>query len=309
MAIATVVETWGSAPQPVGSQLVIDAEGNFIGSVSGGCVEGAVVTEALDIIATGKPKLLQFGVADETAWQVGPGLRRPHRRLCGAAGVKRELLEAVLAARRERQAVALITDLASGSQRLVPRVEAARDPLAAVLDEAFRFDQSGSHDGQFVNIHNPPLRLVIIGAVHIAQAVIPMAQQLGYDVTVIDPRGAFATGARFPGIALIAEWPDEVIPRLGLDPRTALIALTHDPKIDDPALNAALQLGRLLHRRAGLEEDPGLATSRGWSRLALRKPDIARIHGPIGLNIGAKGAPEIAVSIMAEMTRALRLGE
>ena len=133
------------------------------------------------------------------------------------------------------------------------------DPLAEKLDEAFRFDQSGSHEGQFINIHNPPLRLVIIGAVHIAQSVIPIAQQLGYDVTVIDPRGAFATGARFPGIALHAEWPDEVIPKIGLDPRTALIALTHDPKIDDPALDARAEVRCLLHRRAGLQEDASLA--------------------------------------------------
>ena len=155
--------------------------------------------------------------------------------------MKRAILEHLLAARANRQAVALITNLETGEQRIVPRSAAAQDPLANKLDEAFRFDQSGSHDGAFINIHNPPLRLVIIGAVHIAQSVIPIAQALGYDVTVIDPRGAFATGARFPGIALHAEWPDEIIPKIGLDPRTALIALTHDPKIDDPALDAALK--------------------------------------------------------------------
>ena len=152
--------------------------------------------------------------------------------------MKRAILEQLLAARANRQAVALITNLETGEQRIVPRSAAAQDPLANKLDEAFRFDQSRSHDGAFINIHNPPLRLVIIGAVHIAQSVIPIAQALGYDVTVIDPRGAFATGARFPGIALHAEWPDEIIPKIGLDPRTALIALTHDPKIDDPALDA-----------------------------------------------------------------------
>ena len=143
--------------------------------------------------------------------------------------MKRTLLNELLAARQNRQAVALITDLASGQQRLVPRAAAKDDPLAEKLDAGFRFDQSGIDDGQFINIHNPPLRLIIIGAVHIAQSVIPIAQSLGYDVTVIDPRGAFATGARFPGIALHAEWPDEILPQIGLDPRTAMIALTHDP--------------------------------------------------------------------------------
>lgn len=222
--------------------------------------------------------------------------------------MKKALLQSLLAARQNRQAVALVTDLASGAQRLVPRAAAKDDPLADKLDEAFRFDQSGSHNGQFISIHNPPLRLVIIGAVHIAQSVIPIAQQLGYDVTVIDPRGAFATGARFPGIALYAEWPDEVIPKIGLDPRTAMIALTHDPKIDDPALHAALKSDVFYIGALGSKKTQA---SRG-QRLrdaGFTDAQIAGIKGPIGLDIGAKGAPEIAVSIMAQMTRSLRLGD
>lgn len=222
--------------------------------------------------------------------------------------MKRETLDQLLAARARRQAVALITDLATGAQRIVPRAGAKDDPLAGKLDEAFRFDQSGTHDGQFINIHNPPLRLVIIGAVHIAQAVIPMAQQLGYDITVIDPRGAFATGARFPGIALDAEWPDEVIPRIGLDERTALLALTHDPKIDDPALHAALRSDVFYIGALGSKKTQASRVSR-LKEKGFGDAEIARIHGPIGIAIGAKGAPEIAVSIVAEMTRALRLGE
>jgi xanthine dehydrogenase accessory factor len=221
--------------------------------------------------------------------------------------LKRDTLERLLAARANRQGVALITDLATGEQRIVPRGQAASDPLAEKLDEAFRFDQSGSHDGQFINIHNPPLRLVIIGAVHIAQSVIPIAQQLGYDVTVIDPRGAFATGARFPGISLHAEWPDEVIPKLGLDQRTALIALTHDPKIDDPALNLALKSDVFYIGALGSKKTQASRAQR-LKDAGFTDEHLARIHGPIGVNIGAKGAPEIAVSIMAEMTRALRLG-
>ena len=221
--------------------------------------------------------------------------------------MKRILLNELLAARQNRQAVALITDLASGQQRLVPRAAAKDDPLAEKLDAGFRFDQSGIDDGQFINIHNPPLRLIIIGAVHIAQSVIPIAQSLGYVVTVIDPRGAFATGARFPGIALHAEWPDEILPQIGLDPRTAMIALTHDPKIDDPALHAALKsevfyIGALGSRKTQASRAQRLKDA-GFSAVQL-----ARIHGPIGLDIGAKGAPEIAISIIAEMTRALRLG-
>ena len=221
--------------------------------------------------------------------------------------MKREILEQLLAARANRQAVALITNLETAEQRIVPRSAAAQDPLAAKLDEAFRFDQSGSHEGQFINIHNPPLRLVIIGAVHIAQSVIPIAQQLGYDVTVIDPRGAFATGARFPGIALHAEWPDEIIPKIGLDPRTALMALTHDPKIDDPALNAALKSEVFYIGALGSKKTQASRAQR-LKDAGFTEEQLARIHGPIGLSIGAKGAPEIAVSIMGEVTRCLRLG-
>lgn len=224
--------------------------------------------------------------------------------------MKQAVLDAVLAARAKRQAIAVVTDIATGEQRIAARLDATKDALQ--LDEAFRFDQSGIHrQGErefFVHVHNPPLRLVIIGAVHIAQAVIPVARLAGYDIVVIDPRGAFTTGARFPDIALHAEWPDEVIPKVGLDSRTAMIALTHDPKIDDPALMAALKsdvfyIGALGSKKTHASRSARLA-AHGFD-----ENELARIHGPIGLAIGAKGAPEIAIAIMAEMTRALRLGE
>lgn len=221
--------------------------------------------------------------------------------------MKREILEGLLKERAARNAVALITNLSTGEERLVSRVNSSNDPLAAVLDAAFRFDKSGVHEGQFVNIHNPPLRLVVIGAVHIAQSVILIAQQAGYDITVIDPRGAFATGARFPGIALHAEWPDEVLPKLGLDARTAMVALTHDPKIDDPALNFALKSNVFYIGALGSKKTQASRSAR-LLKEGFSESDLARIHGPIGLPIGAAGAPEIAISIMAEMTKALRLG-
>ena len=171
--------------------------------------------------------------------------------------MKQALLKAVLEASRERRAVAVVTTIENGAQRLVAKENLGGDPLGAVLEEAFRFDQSGLYGGEFVHIYNPPLRLVIIGAVHIAQSVIPMARQAGYDITVIDPRGAFATGARFPDITLHITWPEDVLPGLGVDARTALLALTHDPKIDDPALSIALKSECFYIRRPGLQENPG----------------------------------------------------
>jgi xanthine dehydrogenase accessory factor len=222
-----------------------------------------------------------------------------------------ETLEQIVESRGLRKAVALVTELETGQQRVVAREHAADDTLAQVLDEAFRTGQSGVHElpeGEFfVHVYNPRLRLVIVGAVHIAQALIPIAQAAGYDIAVIDPRGAFATGERFPDIKLHAEWPDEVIPTVGLDSQTAVLALTHDPKIDDPALFAALRskafyIGALGSRKTQAKRFERLKAA-GFS-----DEQISRIRGPIGLDIGAKGPVEIAISIMAEITRILRLG-
>jgi xanthine dehydrogenase accessory factor len=213
--------------------------------------------------------------------------------------VKAETLQKILEARAERRAVALVTDLATGDQRIVSRGEG--------FEEAFRFDKSGMQGEEFVAIHNPPLRLVIIGAVHIAQSIIPIAQAAGYDISVIDPRGAFATGARFPSVTLYEEWSQDVLPKIGLDARTGFMALTHDPKIDDPALELALKsdvfyIGALGSKKTQASRRERLVAA-GFDEAAL-----TRIHGPIGLNIGSVGAPEIAISVMAEMTKCLRLG-
>lgn len=225
--------------------------------------------------------------------------------------MKRELFDQVLSAKSERRPVAVVTHLATGDQRLVERSAAQQDPLSEVLDAAFRFDKSQvvTQEGEeyFLDIHNPPLKMVMIGAVHIAQAMIPMAQATGYDVTIVDPRGAFATEQRFPDVTLIAEWPDEVLDQVGLDARTAFVALTHDPKIDDPALEMALRsdafyIGALGSRRTHASRLERLGA------LGFGPDDFARIQGPIGLNIGAKGQAEIAVAIMAQVVQFLRLG-
>ena len=225
--------------------------------------------------------------------------------------MKAELLHRVLAAKAERRAIAVVTDLANGAQRLIPRDDAAKDALAEILDKGFRFDKSGveqTPQGEvFVTIHNPPLRLVIAGAVLIAQALIPMAKAAGYDIWIVDPRGAFASDARFSGVHLHAEWPDEIIPKIGLDARTAFMALTHDPKIDDPALELALASEVFYIGALGSKKTQSSRQQR-LKEKGFDDAQLARIHGPIGLAIGAVGASEIAISIMAEMTKTLRLG-
>lgn len=225
--------------------------------------------------------------------------------------MRREILGHILQARAGRQAIAVVTPLDGGAQRIVALADAAGDELAGALEDGFRFDRSSVHRASggevFVQIFNPALRLVVIGAVHIAQALVPMARATGYDVIVIDPRGAFATPERFGDVTLHAEWPDEVLPGIGLDRRTAFVALTHDPKIDDPALRAALAspcfyIGALGSRRTQAARHERLVAA------GVDEKALLRICGPIGLDIGARGAPEIAVSILAEMTRHLRLG-
>ncbi|MEO3478268.1 XdhC family protein [Phaeobacter sp. CAU 1743] len=298
-ALATVVQTWGSAPRRAGSQLVVGGDGRIEGSVSGGCVESAVVFEALEAIEDGKHRLLEFGVSDDDAFAVGLACGGTIKVLVEPVGgaLPEDLLEELVAARKERIALAYEVDLDSGARRLV------RDGYA----ERLRMDRSGvEEDGKtFVAVHNPPLRLIVVGAVHIAQALVPMARIAGYDPVIIDPREAFAAAARFPGETLMDDWPDEAVEKLGLDARTALVLLTHDPKLDDPALEAALgadcfYIGALGSTRTHAKRVDRMVAA------GFTAEQIERIHGPIGLDIGAAGPSEIAVSILAEMTSVLR---
>jgi xanthine dehydrogenase accessory factor len=222
------------------------------------------------------------------------------------------LLMDLIKGRDERRRIAMVTNLANGAERLVDYDRAKDDLLADDLEQAFRFDRSGivkiGDAEYFINVYNPPLHLVIVGAVHLAQALIPLARAAGYDVTVIDPRAAFASPERFPDVVVHDEWPDEVLPKLDLGPRTALVALTHDPKIDDPALNAALHSGCFYIGALGSKKTQGARRER-LAAAGFKEADLSRIHGPIGLSIGARGPAEIAISILAEITAALRVGK
>ena len=296
--LATVVETWGSAPRAAGSQLVVDAAGTMMGSISGGCVEGAVVGEALAALAEGRPRLLTYGVSDEDAFAVGLACGGSIRVLV-APVVSDALLADLVAARAEPKAVALVTDLASFASGLVAQGQ------EAAVDARLRADKSGVDEGRFVAVHNPPLRLIVVGAVHIAQSLLPMARACGYAVTLIDPRTAFGGAERFPGEAIVEAWPDAALAALAPDARTAIVTLTHDAKLDDPAVSFALRapvfyLGCLGSSRTHAKRLERLAAAE------FSPDDLARIHAPAGLNIGAKSPAEIAVSIMAEITQVLR---
>lgn len=307
--LATVIDTWGSAPRPVGSQLAIAGDGAMMGSVSGGCVESAVVHEALACLESGQPKLLEFGVADEEAFAVGLACGGTIRVLVEPVGdspgaFPPALLMELVAARESRRPVALITHPETHARRLVT---AGTDLLAASIATRMRADRSGlEEDGSFIAIHNPPLRLMVVGAVHIAQALVPMARACGYDPVVIDPRSAFGSAARFPGEAIVEDWPDEALRALAPDSRSAVVTLTHDTKLDDPALLVALAsdafyIGSLGSTRTHAKRLERLAAA------GISAAQIARIHAPVGLNIGAKSPAEIAVSIIAQITQSLRM--
>ncbi len=298
--LCTVVQTWGSAPRRTGSQLVVGGDGRVEGSVSGGCVEGAVIMEAQEALERGSHKLLEFGVSDDDAFAVGLACGGTIKVLLEPIGhtLTEDTLEALVLARNERRPLAYEVSLASGQGHLVN---------AASYPERMRMDRSGvEEDGEtFVAIHNPPLRVIVVGAVHIAQALVLMARIAGYDPIIIEPRAAFGTAERFPGEYIVDDWPDEAVERLGLDTRTALVLLTHDPKLDDPALMAALRAECFYIGALGSKRTHGQRHQR-MIAAGFMQEDIARIHGPIGLDIGAASPAEIAVSILAEMTAVLR---
>ena len=291
IAIATVIETWGSSPRPLGSKMLVTRSGKMAGSVSNGCIEGAVFDEGQKVLKTGTPKIAAFGVADEVAFEVGLAcgghievfvqpLGNVHRQLVGMLN--------------RDEAATLRTNLTTGEAELV-----SGTPPGTELPR---------RDGDvFVEPFRRPAHLVIIGAIHIAIPLHRLAKLMGYRVTVIDARAKFATKERFPEAdELIVAWPDEAMSKIPIDSSTYVVVLTHDPKFDLPAL------------RSVLKKDAGYIGAIGSRKTnqnrfdALRKEgfteeQLARVHGPIGLDLGGRGAEETALGILAEIT-AVRFG-
>jgi xanthine dehydrogenase accessory factor len=223
--------------------------------------------------------------------------------------VKLDLIKTLNAERAARRAVVVVTDIASGQQRLVKGGDVAKDPLKALLEKRIRMAKSGMEETPqgkvFLTVHVPSPQLVVTGAVHISQTLAPLGHLLGYDVTIVDPRTAFATAERFPDVKVVAEWPDVALPPLNVDHYTAFVALTHDPKIDDPALLHALSRDCFYIGALGSKKTHAKRVAR-LKEKGMSDADVARIHAPIGLDIGAVSPAEIAVAIMAEITARLR---
>ncbi len=302
-ALATVIQTWGSAPRKVGSQLAVSSESEIYGSVSGGCVEGAVVVEAVQALGDGKCRVLEFGVSNIEAFSVGLAcggtIRVMVEPVGTGAGPDVKTIEEMCAARSERKTIACRVNLKSWERRL-ERPESNGDRRRNVRAE------SRIEGDEFVLVHNPPLKLVVIGAVHIAQPLLRMARLAEFTTVLIDPRDTFATKDRFPEETILDEWPDDALAVVGLDAHTAVVTLTHDPKLDDPAIAAALEsdvfyLGCLGSRRTHKKRVVRLAEA-GIPLDAIDR----RIHAPVGFGIGASSPAEIAISIMAEIIARLR---
>ncbi len=305
VALAIVISTWGSSPRPVGSQMAINDNGSFVGSVSGGCIEPFVISEAIDIIAEGEPQSLNYGVSDETAQEV--------RLSCGGnirvfvmPAPPRSEFEKLLGESPATQIIDLVNGdtLILGDDTFEGSLQLSED----ALNHAQCLHKQGGggtviHDGEtelFVMTHTQRRKLIIVGAAHIAQMLVPMATAVGFEVTIIDSRPAFAKSERIPGATLIQQRSEQAIQGLTIDSRTALALLAHDPVLDDPALHAALgspayYIGCLGSRRTHAKRLDRLREA-GFDEIALE-----RLHAPVGLDIGGRSAGEIAVSILAEI--------
>ena len=292
LVVAFVVRTWGSSPRQVGSIMLVRDDVEVAGSVSGGCVEGAVIAAALELIKAGGSRLLDFGVADGTAWDIGLSCGGQISILIMAVsddGFPPQLLSDAGKSLELRQPVSLQIPVKGGAAR-----KSDRSLAASVLEgDEFWFSQL------------PRPQLIIIGAVHISQHLSSMAAQSGFDVTVIDPRSTFATAARFPGIKLVFEWPDIALADISLDNETALIALTHDSKIDDVALKMVLNKPLFHIACLGSRRTQAARLDR-LAEAGFSSQETEKIKGPAGLDIGAKTPAEIAVSVLAELVSAYR---
>lgn len=314
IALATVVQTWGSAPRGVGSKMAFDGDMALIGSVSGGCVEGAVIEEGIAGLKDGKPRLLNFGVADDTAWEVGL--------TCGGKiSVYVEPLDVawwqtVKPYVESDQAVTTVTIMNgefAGTKVVIDSDAVVQYQTSGIPDatlyelvEIAKQHQTSQTvtDGEtriMVDIYAPRPHLILVGGVHVAMPLRVFAHELGFRVSIVDPRSAFASEERFPDVSAIShDYPDKALPELGLDRNTYLAMLTHDPKIDDPALITALN--------ANVAYIGVLSSSRTHEKRVKRLKDggitdaqLARIHTPIGLDIGSRTPEEIALAVMAEI--------
>ena len=280
-------DRWGSAPRPVGGQMAIDSNGEIIGSVSGGCVEGAVINEGINSINDGKLRIKDYGISNDMAWEVGLACGGELKILIQPINLEDEMVYSIVENIKNREPTKLIINCLTGSRHIDN----------SVINQVSTSDKTKK---DFIHVIDPKPRLFIVGAVHIAQALISLAKIADFEIILIDPRDHFATEDRFPNCKIINEWPDTALSNFIFDEATHLVTLTHDPKIDDPALIYALKKDMGYIGSLGSKKTHNKRCER-LNDIGFCQNDISKIHGPIGLNIKAKTPAEIAVSIMAEI--------
>jgi xanthine dehydrogenase accessory factor len=320
IAVTTVVETWGSAPRPVGSKMITTMAGGIAGSVSAGCVEGAVIQEAQSVINSGKPRLIEFGVADETAWEVGLA--------CGGKikvfiepgwaldGIYHIMKDNLISGKTFATVTTLEGGLDTTNKKMLIQSDGKKvgdlslpEEAEFITEKTLEFlenEKSGMlafPDGTkiFVESYPLPSKLIIIGAVHLSDPLITIANATGFETILIDPREAFANRERFPHVnKLLRQWPQDALSNLPIDRSAYIVVLTHDPKLDDPALQLSLKsnacyVGALGSRRTNQKRLQRLG------KAGLTEEQLSQLHAPIGLKLGGRSQSEIAISIMAEI--------
>ena len=324
IGLATVIQTWGSAPRGVGAKMAFTSGGGVSGSVSGGCVEAAVIEAGGEVLRSGRPRLLHFGVADDTAWAVGLS--------CGGAievfvePFDSPLQDALGRALAEERTAAVVTIVRGGDDPIgrklmladvgapvgslgggpveTAAIAAAREAMRKGSSERITLEAAtGTAEPveAFVDVILPSPTLVIVGGVHIAIALTAIAKTLGYRTVVVDPRDAFGNAERFPDAhRVVRGWPDEALGEIGLGPSTAVAVLTHDPKLDDPALRAALPSAAFYVGALGSRATQAKRRQR-LLEAGLTEAQLARLHAPIGLDLGGRKTEEIALSVMAQI--------
>ena len=284
MALAIVLKTWGSSPRQPGSMMLIREDGHLVGSVSGGCVEGAVIVGSRQIMKENKTELMEFGVADEDAWSVGLSCGgKISVFVCPRNRIEEGLFQKLCNVKNSRESIILECDTQKGSISII-------NDKATETENVFN-----------IKVTAKP-RLLIVGAVHISQHLIPMAKEAGFDVLLIDPRSHFGTSERFPEVEVSNDWPDEALKKVKLSDKDCLVTLTHDPKIDDPALQIALASPLFSICCLGSKRTHAARKNRLLNS-GITEQQFDRIHGPAGLDINAKTPAEIAVSILAELIK------
>tara|TARA_B100000767_G_scaffold264049_1_gene278479 strand:+ start:229 stop:1236 length:1008 start_codon:yes stop_codon:yes gene_type:complete len=306
VVMITVVETWGSSPKPIGSKMIVNKNKEFFGSVSGGCIESFIIQESSKIIK--KKKLFEikkFKVSNENAWNVGLSCGGDITVYLEQINSKDKIFHQIIQKRKNKLEFALLKNLSTGENEIFEKGKPLNKNFEKFKDQ-IDFIYTSKNNGIiknsniFVECYNNPIKIIIIGAVHIAQYLTDFAEKFDFEIYIIDPRNYYGTKERFPNVKVINEWPSEAFKKIKTNSNCALIGLTHDPKIDDPALEYALKKNFFYIGALGSEKTHKKRCER-LKKTGFTKDKIDAIHGPIGIKLGGKSAPEIALSIIAQL--------